>query len=133
MAFMTGQRTVPNEPVNHIKVTQAVQAMAMPLVFGTMRVSGILIWAGDLSASQHTQPPKKSPGGFGIKANPTYTYTASWVSILASGPILGVNAIWDQSGQYVPQTLQTLFIIPVDGSGPPPNPQWQAPHGVSYV
>lgn len=133
---MFGQASVPSQPVNHIRVNEALTCLAVPLVFGTARVSGKMIWAADLQASQHQASTNSK--GFGVKGSPTYTYTASMIILLCAGPIQGVNSLWDQSGQYIPQTIQTTFTIPpgVGGNqpvGPPPDPQFGATVGVQYL
>lgn len=103
----TGQAT-PSEKLNHMRMTESLQGLAVPLIFGTQRIPGKLIWTGDFVAVRH------NPGGssgFGAKGAALYTYSASWISLLCQGPVLGVNSIWDQSGQYIPQNSQSSVPI----------------------
>ncbi len=126
-----GKQAEQIEPLNHIRVTQSLQGVALPVVMGTARVPGLLIWYGDFAASRH------NAGGsaFGMKGSAIYTYNASWISALCQGPIAGIQSVWDSSGKYVPKNATTLFSIP--SATPPaqptytfPNPNFAADQGV---
>ena len=101
-------QAVPNERLNHMRMTQAVVGLAVPIVFGTQRVPGILVWDGDFVATYHQVG---GSSGFGAKGAALYTYSASWISLLCQGPISGINSIWDQSGQYIPTQEQVSVPI----------------------
>lgn len=81
-------------PLNHIKVTQSLQGVALPLVFGTARVSPKLIYDADLTATKQQTAGGKSKGG----KSGMYTYFATFIGALCQGPILGVLGMWDQQG-----------------------------------
>ncbi len=61
----------------------------IPLLFGTMRVAGTVIWATDLIESRST-----AKGGKGQPNTTTYSYAASFAVLLSARPILGVGRIW---------------------------------------
>lgn len=96
------------DPLNGVRVTQSLIGICIPIVFGTDRVPGLLVWYGDYKSTQHYPPGGK---GFGGKGANIYTYNASWISLLCSGPINGINSMWDQSGQYQPQGGQESFTV----------------------
>ncbi len=114
-----GQKAEWIEPLNHMRVTQSLQGVVVPLVFGTQRVPGLLAWYSDFTVHQHAQ----GGSAIGAKGSAIYTYSASWISILAQGPIRGINSVWDTSGKYVPQQSTTTFAIPAGISGAQPTYQ----------
>ena len=61
----------------------------LPMLFGTMRVSGSVIWATDLRESKH-----KSSAGKGQPKTTTYSYSASFAVALSARPIRAVHRIW---------------------------------------
>jgi hypothetical protein len=61
----------------------------IPRLFGTMRVSGSVIWATDLIEDKH-----KAGGGKGKPKTTTYSYSASFAVALSARPIRAVHRIW---------------------------------------
>lgn len=61
----------------------------IPRLFGTMRVSGSVIWATDLIEDRH-----KSGGGKGKPKTTSYSYSASFAVALSARPIRAVHLIW---------------------------------------
>jgi len=62
---------------------------AIPRLFGTMRVSGTVIWATDLREDR-----SKSGGGKGKPSVTTYSYSASFAVALSGRPVRAVHRIW---------------------------------------
>jgi hypothetical protein len=60
----------------------------IPIVYGTMRVAGNIIWQTDLTEHTHTS------GGKGGPNVTTYTYTASFAVKICEGPIVGIRRVW---------------------------------------
>ena len=60
----------------------------LPKLFGTMRVSGSVIWATDLRESSHNS------GGKGQPRSTTYSYSASFAVALSARPVRAVQRIW---------------------------------------
>ncbi|MBA2932991.1 hypothetical protein HZF05_02665 [Sphingomonas sp. CGMCC 1.13654] len=60
----------------------------LPRLFGTMRVSGSVIWATDLKESTHKF------GGKGKPKTTTYSYSASFAVALSARPVRAVHRIW---------------------------------------
>ncbi len=63
-----------------------------PVVYGTYRVAGEIIWSTDLKERAHKEEAGKGGGGGGSYS--TYTYTVSFAVALCEGPIIGVRKIW---------------------------------------
>ncbi|TXC72151.1 hypothetical protein FSB78_15275 [Sphingomonas ginsenosidivorax] len=61
----------------------------IPLLFGTMRVAGTVIWATDLIESRGT-----AHGGKGQPNTTVYSYAASFAVLLSARAIQGVGRIW---------------------------------------
>jgi hypothetical protein len=61
----------------------------LPILFGTMRVSGSVIWATDLRETKH-----RSSAGKGQPKTTTYSYSASFAVALSARPIRAVHRIW---------------------------------------
>ncbi len=61
----------------------------LPILFGTMRVSGSVIWATDLKEAKH-----KSSAGKGQPKVTSYSYSASFAVALSARPIIAVRRIW---------------------------------------
>ncbi|PXA83638.1 hypothetical protein DMC47_42730 [Nostoc sp. 3335mG] len=60
----------------------------LPKLFGTMRVSGSVIWATDLKESTHKS------GGKGKPKTTTYSYSASFAVALSARPVRAIHRIW---------------------------------------
>ncbi len=85
--FGGGKREGPR--LNELSVTTSSYGMPLPRHFGTMRVSGQIIWATDL-----VEHKDKQGGGKGKPSTVTYSYSASFAVALASRPITGIGRIW---------------------------------------
>lgn len=97
------------EPINGMRVTQSIIGASVPIIIGTDRVPGMLLWYGDLTPTIHHPPGGK---GFGAKGSVEYTYTASFISLLCNGPIVGINSMWDQTGEYQPvSTAEDFYVL----------------------
>lgn len=93
-------------PINNVPVTQSLQGIPVPIVFGTARVSGKLIYDADLQAHAESAAGKAKGGKSGM-----YAYTGTFIAVLCQGPILGVNGIWDQNGLLPVTPYQVTFDI----------------------
>lgn len=61
----------------------------LPKLFGTMRVSGSVIWATDLKEEKH-----KTSTGKGSPKATSYSYSSSFAVALSARPIRAVHRIW---------------------------------------
>jgi hypothetical protein len=73
---------------------------SIPIVYGSMRIAGNVIWASGIEEHEHRETHNISGGGKGkgggssSTTTTTYTYTVSIAVGLCQGPIVGVRRIW---------------------------------------
>jgi hypothetical protein len=94
--------------LSNLKLQDSSYGMMVPIVYGTMRVPGIVIWQTDLKEHSHTS------GGKGGPEVTTYSYSASFACYLCEGVMNGgIRRIWADG--------KLIYDInaPVDGSGAP--------------
>lgn len=72
-----------------LSVQTSSYGTAIPKIFGTMRVSGTVIWSTDLIERRAT-----TGGGKGRPGTVEYSYAASFAVALSGRPILDVRRIW---------------------------------------
>lgn len=72
-----------------LSLTTSSYGVAVPRLFGRMRVAGTIIWATDIVEHGDTQG-----GGKGTPSTTSYSYTASFAVALGSRPIQNVGRIW---------------------------------------
>jgi hypothetical protein len=120
-----------------IRVQTSIYGRAVPIVYGTNRISGNLIWYGNFTAIPQSQ---KSGGKGGGGSSTSYTYTAAVEIALCEGPILNVGSVW-ASNNVLTGPGQLGFIV--QGGTYPQSPwsylsanypsQALAYNGVAYV
>ncbi len=79
-----------------LTVQTSTEGAAIPIVYGTMRIAGNMIWTSGIKEVK----TKKKQGGKGMggsSTHTTYTYQASFAIGLCEGPIQGVRKIWADS------------------------------------
>ncbi len=98
----------PAAPAAGLRVQSSIQGKPVPIVWGTTRIAGNLIWYGDFRAvAQATGSSSGGKGGAitgggskGQTTSGTYNYYATPVLGLCEGPITGVTKVWtDKSAQ----------------------------------
>ncbi|WP_375397131.1 phage tail protein [uncultured Sphingomonas sp.] len=82
-------RTREGPRLADLSVQTSTYGTAIPLVFGTMRVAGCVIWSTDLIETRTT-----GRGGKGQPSTSQYSYAASFAVLLSGRPIGGVGRIW---------------------------------------
>lgn len=75
--------------LSDLRVQTSSYGTAVPMIFGTMRVAGTVIWATDL-----VERRERSGGGKGRPKVTTYSYSASFAVAVSSRPITGIGRIW---------------------------------------
>jgi len=73
-----------------VRIGGASQAAPIPIIFGSMRVAGNIIWAPDLVESSDTQ----GGGSLGGPTFTNYSYTADLGVMFCQGEITRFNKIW---------------------------------------
>ena len=87
LIFKPGGREGPR--LQELSVQTSSYGVAIPQLFGTMRVAGTVIWATELQ--EHRE---KHRGGKGQPSTTTYSYSASFAVLLSQRPIRAVHRIW---------------------------------------
>ena len=103
--------------------------MIIPVIFGTIRVPGNLIWAGDFIATPHMINQVGGKGGmFGAGQGGTadYTYSESFMQALCEGPITGIMRCWRDKREYsMPPSDIAIF------TGTYPQTPWTYLNGIN--
>jgi hypothetical protein len=100
------QATTPVR-LNGIGINQSVYGNAVPLLYGTSRLTITLIDYVDFTSTAQTQSGGKG-GGSGTTTG--FTYTASFIAALCEGPIASISTVYlDQSQTTLAAQNLTLF------------------------
>jgi hypothetical protein len=101
--------------VASIQIQTSAYGLAIPVVFGTARVSANLVWFGNFTATPHTTSQASGGKGLGkvTSKNTTYTYSAAAILAIAEGPIAGVGKVWRDKDQT---TLGALSLTVATGT-----------------
>lgn len=81
--------TIKGPRLNDLKVTASTYGVAIPEVYGTVRVGGNMIWTTGIK-----EVTKKSRAGKGGPKQETYTYNATFAMGICKGPITDILRIW---------------------------------------
>lgn len=84
--------TIHGPRLNDLKVAASTYGVAIPEIYGTVRVGGNLIWTSGIRETKKT-----SRAGKGGPKQTTYSYDATFAMGLCKGPIDGVLRIWADS------------------------------------
>lgn len=110
--FGAGGNNTQNSRLWGYRVSTSISAKAIPLIFGTNRVGGNVIWTGDWTAHEHKH------GGFfhviTLGASPetkTYTYTSAGLIAIGMGQIQGILHIWQSEGSKGGQTVDIISTL----------------------
>ncbi len=79
-----------------LNVQTSSYGAAIPIVYGSMRVAGNVIWSKGLKEHKHESSTGGGGkgGGGGGGTTTTYTYTCSFAVGICKGEIVGINRIW---------------------------------------
>jgi hypothetical protein len=98
---------------NALRVQTSTQGMVIPVVFGTTRISGNLLWAGMFLSVPHQSGFAGGKGGLfgaGTSGNVEYTYSISFEIGLCEGPISGIGKCWRDKALFaIPPSDLTIF------------------------
>ncbi|RJF90793.1 phage tail protein [Sphingomonas cavernae] len=101
----------------------------IPVLFGTMRVAGTVIWATDLREER-----TRSGGGKGRPKATNYSYSASFAVALSARAIIGVRRIWADGkllrGAGGDFKTATGFRVHAGGEGQAADPLIAAAEGI---
>lgn len=95
---MGGGETISTETprVSSLRINSSAYGLAIPLVWGTSRIAGNLIYQNDFIATPHvsTESMGGKGGGGGGMSSTTYTYTSAMAIGLCAGVIGGISRVW---------------------------------------
>lgn len=99
MLFAETMRTESEGPRLHdIAIQSSTYGKPIPIVFGSMRIAGNIIWADKMKEKKHeeTESSGGGKGGGGGSSHTTisYTYSISFAVGICEGPIIGIRRIW---------------------------------------
>lgn len=80
-----------------LKVQSSTYGNAIPIVYGSMRLAGNMIWSTPIIETAHVTSQESGGKGFGGSQtvnNTSYTYSQSFAIALCEGVIIGVRKIW---------------------------------------
>ncbi|MBB5703701.1 hypothetical protein FHS76_003611 [Ochrobactrum daejeonense] len=89
-ALINSTRHIEGARLNAGRVTTAEEGAALPFVYGTVRVSGTLIWATRFEEQKTTE----RQGGKGGPKVTSYSYFGNAAYAVAEGTIAGIRRVW---------------------------------------
>lgn len=118
-AYQEGSR------LSDLKVQTSQVGVMIPIVYGTYRIAGNVIWATDIIESRSATTQTQSLGGGGkgghhhdnvvTQTTTTYSYSANFALGLCQGTILGIRRIW-ADGKLIYHTSSTATPSTLMGS-----------------
>lgn len=91
---MGGSNTViEGEKLAGVQLQSAAYGNPIPIVYGTNRVPGQVIWHDDFQQIRHEDSQNVGKGG-STMTRTSYTYKCSVIMALCEGPIDGINRVW---------------------------------------
>lgn len=102
--------------LHDLKVQSSAHGAMLPLVYGTVRISGNVIWAADLEEQVVTETTSasggKGGGGSVTSTTRSYIYFASFAVGLCVGTIQSVDRVW-ANGKLVHDDTSSLLDMAV--------------------
>ncbi|WP_321397409.1 phage tail protein [Emcibacter sp.] len=131
-------RTVEGARLSDLSVQTASYGEPVPMVFGTTRLSGNLVWSSGLTETRHED--SQTVGGKGSSQSVTtvtYTYSASFAVALSARRISSIGRIWadgkllrDAGGQMAEEGAIRIYTGSRDQN---PDPFIEAVEGIDNV
>lgn len=87
----------PDAPIiSSVRLQTSSFGRPIPVVFGTARVAGNLIWYGEFTPIAHTttQASGGKGGGGGGQSSTSYSYTAAVIIALCEGSVSSIGTVW---------------------------------------
>jgi hypothetical protein len=108
----------------NLRIQTSVYGAAIPLIYGTTRVSGNLVWFGGFKAIPHTTTTTQGgKGGGKVRTeNTTFTYEAALIMAIGEGVLNNVLSAWKGKTRYsgvpstsVPVAYTETYTVPLGG------------------
>ncbi|QQR68379.1 MAG: phage tail protein [Alphaproteobacteria bacterium] len=80
--------------IDDLSVQTSTYGAPIPLLYGTMRISGNVIWSTPLKETRNVKKSSGGKGGGKKSSQTTYSYSVSFAVGLCVGPVSTVRRIW---------------------------------------
>ncbi len=87
-----GSRAVDHGRIDRLRITAAGEGLALPRIWGRMRVAGHVIWASNFEERRGRS--RRTKGGLGPRVRDPSRYTVNLAIALCEGEISGLGRIW---------------------------------------
>lgn len=81
--------------IGDLRVQTSTAGVNIPMIAGTQRLAGNIIWATDKTANQVTQRNGGKGGFSGGTETTVTTYSISMAIAICRGPIAGIKRVWE--------------------------------------
>ena len=113
--------------ISDFTVATASYGGAVPVVYGTSRLAGNVIYYDDFTAHEHRETQRTGKGGKSKSVSITYTYTVAVILGLCEGPIHSIGKVWLGKDVYQYPSDQIGMTL-YDGSQKTPWPYVKGKH-----
>ncbi|WP_209425709.1 glycoside hydrolase/phage tail family protein [Pararhodobacter sp. SW119] len=120
-----GSRSVDHSRVDRLRITGAGEGVALPRLWGRMRLAGHVIWASNFE--EHAGRSRRTKGGLGPRVSEGARYTVSLAIALCEGQITGLGRVW-ADGEEIDRDTLNLRLYP-GTSDQLPDPKIEAIEG----
>jgi hypothetical protein len=101
--------------IQALRVQTSAYGQPIKIVYGTQRISDVLLDFDDFIATAHvSQQTQGGKGGPSAQTNTTttYTYSVAFIGALCEGPIAAILDVWDTKGHFPVQTSSYTAVVP---------------------
>lgn len=97
------------------RLQQSCEGQAIPIVYGTTRITGNIIWMGDFTTDEHHTVTESGDKDVPDEHHYTYSYYVAMLFSVCEGQVLSINKIWKDKAKYDSDALHKLNLILKDG------------------
>ncbi len=131
-------RSVEGPRLDDLAVQSSAYGRAIPLIYGTQRVAGNVIWSTGLTETRHEDSQSAGgKGGGGTVTQVTYTYSSSFAVALAAREISSIGRVW-ADGKLLRDASGSLAVagqmrVYTGAESQEPDPLIEATEGIGNV
>lgn len=116
MSFLAAQPTgMKPQVLTTMSVQTSAYGVCIPMVWGTTRLTGNLIWYGDFVATEHNETQGGKGGGV---TSTSYTYSAAFAMALAGVQVSSIPRVWSGKEKTTLTALGFDLMTGADGQSP---------------
>lgn len=116
-ALLSGTKRIEGPRLNAQKPFTAEEGAALPRVYGSVRLSGTLIWATRFEEKRETRRQGGKGGGAKVSE---YSYFGNAAFALCEGPIAGVRRIWADGKEIDRESVELRVHVGSETQAPDP-------------